>query len=98
MKTLFNAFTRATAILIALFVQTKCADYGEPRPDELERAVTVKAPLNWGNQIKKDHSIRLLCIGGSNSHCVGDNKYPERLDVFLKSNLSTDSYAFCEGE
>ena len=87
------------------------SDY-EPDVDELSRGVSLKPMASWGNQLRNEHSVRVLCIGGSvtasNAGRWWDKQQGKAVDVlktgfvnfldaFLKENVSANSYALNEG-
>ena len=73
-------------------------DCTEPTPSELSHAVMHSAPEDWAETIREQKSIRVLCLGGSNTYPQDKPKYPEMLDTLLKEKISHSSYALNEGK
>jgi hypothetical protein len=46
--------------------------------------------------MRKQKSLRILVLGGSNSYKTLDTKYPDILDDYVKANVSSDSYCINE--
>ena len=67
--------------------------YNEPTPEEIAKGFVVKPWASWGQQARQQNSLRILCIGGSNTaHDYKGLGYVNLLNSFVKSNLSDDEY------
>lgn len=49
----------------------------QPTDDELTGYLSVSPYASWSNDIRKERSVRCICLGGSNTHSNSDSKYPE---------------------
>lgn len=65
----------------------------DPTPDEISRALVVKPRGTWGQRVRKDNSLRLLCIGGSNTEKNVYNKgYVTLLHEYIQNNITKNSH------
>lgn len=54
-------------VLILCCLLTALADLGDPTPDEIKKGFEVLPSKEWGAQARLQNSMRILCIGGSNT-------------------------------
>ena len=71
----------------------------DPTPSELTRSLIHSAHEWWAEVARKQKSVRVMCMGGSNTfEQLPKKKYPELLDDFLKEYGPSGSYANNEGK
>ena len=64
----------------------------DPTPDEISRGLVLKPKGTWGQQARKQNSLRLLCIGGSNTEKDNFNAgYVSLLHKYIQNNITEDS-------
>eukprot|EP01041_Mallomonas_annulata_P004424 gene4424-8809_t len=83
-------------ILFKLFAVRWCGLFAKedsiqsyPTKEELGRAILVRPSNAWGYEMRRQKSIRIACLGGSNT----EGRYPGMIDAWLKQKISPDSYA-----
>lgn len=71
----------------------------DPTESEMARFVSHPAIESWGEHVREQKSIRVLCLGGSNTYLQhGKHKYPEVLNAFIERAAPGGSYALNEGK
>lgn len=95
------------AILFCVLLVCWCvveASLSDPTSEEIIRGVEVLADQYWGHQARVQNSLRILCIGGSNTaNCKGTGGYVDLLRdgvMTLKSDgvFRNQSYVLNNGE
>ena len=75
-------------ILLIMWICSLC--YAQTVTDkEIKAGYVVKAPESWGRQSRHQNSMRILCIGGSNT---ATGYYSGYLHEYLQSNVSNSEY------
>ncbi len=66
---------------------SNCHNFTEPTDEETKRGFSNIPYESWGQQLREENSIRILCIGGSNTAGVGPITY-----MYLFSDFLRDKY------
>lgn len=66
----------------------------DPTSEEINKGFVLQPWAAWGQQARQQNSLRILCIGGSNTanKYSGGLGYVDLLDTFVRTNLTTDEY------
>lgn len=97
--TLVYCILALIAILIVDVAARSSRSCIEPTASEMSRYVSHAPVASWGDTVRQQKSIRVLCLGGSNTYFQSNkHKYPEMLNAFLERTAPNGSYAVNEGK
>lgn len=99
---------RQTHCFVLAFLLFLCAllvtSEFHPTKAELRRAVLVSPSKSWGQLAREQNSLRVLCLGGSNTvYGAAKDDYVSILNMFIKTNITryrsfrNSSWALSEG-
>ena len=91
---LFHRETDANCNLTTWQLQSR---YEDPTPDEIQRGFSRPGWACWGQQMRKEGSIRLLMIGGSQTAYGNEADLSPMIHDHLKETYGPGSYALNRG-
>ena len=81
--------------LFSHIAKVRSSNWAYPTPVEASRGLVIRPPHFWGDQMEREHQIRVLAIGGSNT---ARGEYTTELQKYLKGNVSGSSYVINAGK
>jgi hypothetical protein len=92
------------AFLVVVSLLTNALEPFTPTAQEIKRAFSLVPYDSWGQQARQENSVRIVCIGGSNTVMDNDPRtnftsYVFELHKFVKlQNYSHSSYVIQRGQ